>query len=179
MLSKFNTSQLIKFLFSGIILTSTSAFAEKIQCKNDYEQLISKEITQMSTALNNGNYQFIANKSDLSIIEFAGGKDNYNAMLILAANSFKKGNMQVANVETQPPQNSYIFGKKEFCVIPKQLTILMNGKALTGEKSFMLAVRSLDSQEWKYIDGAGLKKNPDMIYTLFPEFPRDINIAAD
>ena len=60
MLSKFNTSQLIKFLFSGIILTSTSAFAEKIQCKKDYEQVISKEITQMSTALNNGNYQFIA-----------------------------------------------------------------------------------------------------------------------
>ena len=59
MLSKFNTSQLIKFLFSGIILTSTSAFAEKIQCKKDYEQVISKEITQMSTALNNGNYQFM------------------------------------------------------------------------------------------------------------------------
>ncbi len=47
---------------------------------------------------------------------------------------------------------------------------------MTGDKSFMLAVRPLDSQEWKYIDGAGLQKNPDMLYSLFSEIPRDKNI---
>jgi hypothetical protein len=41
---------------------------------------------------------------------------------------------------------------------------------MTGDLSFMLAVRPIESKEWKYIDGAGLQKNPDMIYTLFPDF---------
>ncbi|MEN3979035.1 VCBS domain-containing protein [Acinetobacter sp. CWB-B33] len=179
MLHKFNTSQFIKILFTGMILSSTTAFADETRCKKDYGSVISKEMTQMSTALNSGNYQYIADKSDSSIIELAGGQENYNAMLVLAADSLKKGNIHVEKVDIQPPQNSYIFGKKEFCVIPKQLTILMNGKAMTGEKSFMLAVRSLESQEWKYIDGTGFKKNPDLLYTLFPEIPHDKHIIPE
>lgn len=179
MLYKFNASQFIKIFFTGMILSSTTAFADATQCKKDYDKVISKEITQMSTALNSSNYQYIAEKSDSSIIELSGGKENYNAILALAANSFKNRNIQVKKIDIQPPQNSYIFGKKEFCIIPKQLTILMNGKAMTGDKSFMLAVRPLESQEWKYIDGAGLKKNPDMLYTLFSEIPRDKNIIPE
>ena len=106
MLYKFNTSQFIKILFTGVILSSATAFADTTQCKKDYEKVISQEITQMSTALNNGNYQYIAEKSDPSIIEFSGGQENYNALLVLAVNSFKKGNIQVEKVDIQPPPNS-------------------------------------------------------------------------
>ena len=76
MLYKFNTSQFIKILFTGMILSSTAAFADATQCKKDYDNIISKEMTQMSTALNSGNYQYIADKSDSSIIELAGGQEN-------------------------------------------------------------------------------------------------------
>lgn len=87
-----------------MILSSTTAFADATQCKKDYDKVISKEITQMSTALNSSNYQYIAEKSDSSIIELSGGKENYNAILALAANSFKNRNIQVKKIDIQPPQ---------------------------------------------------------------------------
>ena len=175
----YTRTSFIKILLSTILFSSASAYAENKLCQKDYEDIISSEITQISTALNQGNYSYILEKSDPSIIELSGGIESYNAILSLAANSFKQGGIQVDKVALLPPQNSHIFGKKEFCVIPKQLTIVMNGKPIIGEQSFMLAVRPLDSKEWKYIDGTGLKKNPDMLYTLFSEIPSSQNILTN
>lgn len=176
---KHNRAAFRKILLSTMLFSAAAASAENRQCQKDYESVISAEITQISTALNEGNYSYILEKSDFSIIEFSGGIESYKAILSLAASFFKQSNIQVEKVELLPPNNSHIFGKKEFCVIPKQLTILINGKSITGDPSFMLAVRPLNSKEWKYIDGTGLKKNPDMLYTLFPEIPSSQNIITD
>ena len=176
MLIKPYTLLITRIFFAGVILTSTTAFANSTQCKDDYEKIIAKEIKDIGTALNKGNYALITEKTDSSIINYAGGKDKYNAILELAANSFKLNKIFVSQVDTHPPKQSYIIGRNEFCAIPKQVTISMNGRKMTGDLSFMLAVRPIESKEWKYIDGAGLQKNPDMIYTLFPDFPRDSKI---
>lgn len=172
MLLKFKTSHLATVVFTAtVVLSSTTSFANKAQCKQDYEKIISKEITKMGTAFNDGNYQYIADKSDSSIIELTGGKANYDAILLQAVTAFKNENIKVDKVDTQPPKESHIIQNKEFCVIPKHTSISINGKTVAGDMSFMLAVRPLDSNEWKYIDGAGLKKNPDMLQILFPEIP--------
>lgn len=176
MLVKTYTLLFSKILFTGIILSSTTAFANSPQCKDDYEKFIAKEIKEIGSAFNTGNYALIAEKTDSSLINFAGGTEKYNAILELAANSFKQNKIQVTKVDTYPPKQSYIIGKNEFCAVPKQITISMNGRKMTGDLSFMLAVRPIDSKEWKYIDGVGLQKNPYMIYTLFPDLPRDSKI---
>jgi hypothetical protein len=85
-------------------------------------------LIHLCTALNKGNYALIAEKTDSSIINFAGGKDKYNAILELAANSFKQNKIYVSQVDTHPPKQSYIIGRNEFCAVPKQVTISMNGR---------------------------------------------------
>ncbi|MGE8684050.1 MAG: hypothetical protein ACN6OV_06130 [Acinetobacter sp.] len=176
MLIKPYTLLITRIFFAGVILTSNTAFANSTQCKDDYEKIIAKEIKDIGTALNKGNYALITEKTDSSIINYAGGKDKYNAILELAANSFKQNKIYVSQVETYAPKQSYIIGRNEFCAVPKQVTISMNGRKMTGDLSFMLAVRPIESKEWKYIDGTGLQKNPDMIYTLFPDLPRESKI---
>jgi hypothetical protein len=173
---KLKKLELTKLVCVGFVVISQSTFAKDLQCKKDYESVISKNIVAISTALNIGDLQYIESKTDSSLIDYVGGKEAYYGVLALAANAFKKGNIVVSKVETQPPQDSYLVGNNEICFIPKQLTILINGKPQLGEKSFMLAVRPLASNEWKYLDGAGLKKNPDMLYTLFPDFSHDIKV---
>lgn len=167
---------LTKLLCVAFVLISQSILAKDLQCKNDYESIISKNIVAMSTAFNNGNWQYIENKTDTTLIDYAGGKEAYKGLLASAVDTFKKDNILVTKVETQPPQDSYIAGVNELCFIPKQLTFSTNGKSKLGEKSLMLAVRPLASKEWKYMDGAGLIKNPELLYTLFPDFSRDIKV---
>ena len=169
--------KLKKLICISFFALAQSTFAADFQCKKDYETVISKNIIEMSTAFNSGNLQYIESKTDSSLIDYIGGKDAYKNLLELTANSFKKNNIVVSKVETSPPQDNYIVGNNEICFVPKQLTLMINGKQQHGSESFMLAVRPLASKEWKYLDGSGFKKNPDMLYILFPDFPRDIQVS--
>lgn len=173
-LTKMKLKQLICISFFAL---SHSTFAANLQCKKDYETVISKNIIEVSTAFNSGNLRYIESKTDSSLINYIGGKDAYKNLLELAAKSFREKNIVVSKVETSPPQNNYIVGNNELCFVPKQVTLIVNGKQQLGSKSFMLAVRPLASKEWKYLDGSGFQKNPHMLYVLFPDFPRNIKIS--
>jgi hypothetical protein len=44
--------------------------------------------------------------------------------------------------------------------------------------TFMIAVRQL-GKEWKYLDGAGLRKHPDHLYRLLPKLERGIELPPN
>ncbi|MEB3768311.1 hypothetical protein [Acinetobacter sp. MD2] len=157
------------------ILTQAT-FAADLACQKDYESIISKNIIAISTAFNSRNFQYIENKTDSSLINYAGGQSAFRNLLEITANNFKKSNIVVSKVETQPPVDNYIVGNNEICFIPEKLTLMVNGQEHISE-SFMLAIRPLISKKWKYLDGAGFKKHPNMLYILFPDFPRDIKVS--
>ena len=169
--------KLKQLIYISFFAFAQSIFAADLQCKKDYETVISKNIIEMSTAFNSGNLQYIANKTDSSLIDYIEGKDAYKSLLELTVYSFINNNIVVSKVETRPPQDNFIIGNNEICFIPKQLTIMINGKQQPGSESFMLAVRPLESKDWKYLDGSGLQKNPAMLYILFPDFPSDIKFS--
>lgn len=167
----------LKILCTSYFVLSPTVFAQDLQCKNDYNTIISKDIIALGTAIETENLQYIEDKTDSSVLNYLGGKESMHSMLMLTMDMFIKNKIHVAKIETQPPQESYIFDNKEICFVPKQLTLQINGQIRQSDKTFMVAVRQLPSNEWKYIDGVGLKRNPDMLYKLFPEFPKNIKVA--
>lgn len=173
---KIKFKKLKQIICASFVLTTQAALAIDLQCEKDYKTVISNNIVEMSKAFNTENIQYIEDKTHSSLIDYAGGKEAYRDILTFAVHTFRKANMIVTHVETLPPQGNYIVGENEICFIPKQLTMEINGNQHVADQSFMLAVRSTSSKEWKYLDGAGLKKNPDMLYTLFPDFSRKIRI---
>lgn len=164
------------WLFLSSAVLAQSAFAADLQCKKDYDSIIAKDIHAVSTAYNNDNLQYLADMTDDSVVNFAGGKQALFEKLTLAVSMFKKANMTISEVKTEPPQYSYIVKDNEICFVPKQTKVIIKGRAEYTETNFMLAVRPISSQKWKYVDGSGLIKHPEMLYTLFPDFPRDIQV---
>jgi hypothetical protein len=43
----------------------------------------------------------------------------------------------------------------------------------------MIAIRPVGGSEWKYLDGAGLRKHPEMLYQLLPKLERDIALPPN
>ncbi len=64
-LTKMKLKQLICISFFAL---SHSTFAANLQCKKDYETVISKNIIEVSTAFNSGNLRYIESKTDSSLI---------------------------------------------------------------------------------------------------------------
>ena len=82
--------KLTKLVCVTFVLLSQASLAKDLQCKNDYESIISKNIVAMSTAFNNGDWQYIENKTDTTLINYAGGKEAYKGLLASAVDTFKK-----------------------------------------------------------------------------------------
>lgn len=166
----------IKCLFVGLIPISNLAFAQELECQKDYEKHISNEIQLLSKAFNYDDLDYIEKKTDPSLVNLVGGEANYRKLIEASLKLVKQQNIVISNIVTQAPNQSYVSEQNEICFVPKQTTILINGKDQRLESSFMLAVRPLSSKEWKYIDGSGLKKKPEMFYSLFPNFSRQIKL---
>ena len=165
-------------LCMSAVLMMQSAFAENLQCHQDYKNIISNEMIKLGTAFNTGDLKYIEDKTDSSLINYAGGAKAYENMLEQSVSMLKKSNIKVTSVETSIPQDNYIVGNNELCFVPKQLTLALNGKQQPLTQSFMLAVRPLTSKEWKYIDGTGFKNKPELLYILFPDFPKTIKVSV-
>jgi hypothetical protein len=61
--------------------------------------------------------------------------------------------------------------------VPKRSTIEADGRRVRSQ-GFYVAVRKKSEKEWKLLDGAGFRGNPEMLWTLLPELPRGVTIPA-
>ena len=68
----------------------------------------------------------------------------------------------------------YPAGEEEVCFVPRTSVVEIGGKRATS-MTFMIAVRK-PGGEWKFLDGAGLRKHPDLLYRLLPDLERGIEL---
>lgn len=167
-----------KILIAGMISYSalSTAFAKDLACADDYAKIIAPDLKKMATELSSNNYSFVREKTHHSLIEYSGGEENFLRLLDLTKGLLKQSNTEILNVETKPPLYSYKVGEEEVCFVPKVTTLKIQGKTTQTPPSFMLAVRELDQHEWTYLEGANLEKNPQMLYVLFPNFPKNVKL---
>ena len=66
---------------------------------------------------------------------------------------------------------------EKICFLPKKTVMEVNGQKIQSN-SFMIAAKK-EGKEWNYLDGAGLRKNPDMLWLFFPELPKDIKLPEN
>ena len=102
--------KLKQLIYISFFAFAQSIFAADLQCKKDYETVISKNIIEMSTAFNSGNLQYIESKTDSSLIDYIGGKDAYKSLLELTVSSFRKNNIVFIEFNLDiKTENHYIY----------------------------------------------------------------------
>ncbi len=62
--------------------------------------------------------------------------------------------------------------------MPRTSIVQIEGKKAKST-TFMVAIRQKGGTEWKYLDGAGLIKNPDYLYRFLPDLERGIELPPN
>ena len=160
-------------LFCSLLHTSHAA---ELSCKTDYDSIISPDLLKISEELKNNHYDILKQKTHSSLIQFSGGEHAYAELLDVAKSFLDQANIKIMDVQLKPPLDSYQVGNEELCFIPKQISMKMAGQDIQSPPSFFIAVRPLDAHVWTYLDGAGLQQDPQLIFTLFPSFPKEVTL---
>jgi hypothetical protein len=69
-------------------------------------------------------------------------------------------------------------GDEELCFLPTSVSARIGNQA-TEMNSYYIAVRSVGSAEWRFIDAAGLRKRPEVLWQLFPGLPKDVALPRN
>ena len=62
---------------------------------------------------------------------------------------------------------------EEVTFVPKTHVVQMAGQRVSAI-GFFIAARKKGTNEWLFLDGNGLRKNPALLWQLFPELPKDV-----
>ena len=90
-----------------------------------------------------------------------------------AMTQLKAAGFLIVKAEFDEPTTPYRAGRAIICFAPYTLLMQIKGR-LFRSRTYFLAVRSIDGGDWKFVDGAGLEKHREWLWTMFPELPRDI-----
>lgn len=76
------------------------------------------------------------------------------------------------------PTHTYAAGEEEVCFVPKMTVMELQGKQVKTV-SFMIAIRPARGGAWQYLDGTGVRKNPEMLYQLLPKLEQGITLPEN
>jgi len=136
----------------------------------------SKELVAQATAYRNaaakGDADKVLQHTHPALFTLFGGKEPFEAATRLAL-KILAGKYVVEKVTFGEPSELLVAGKEEVCFVPF-VQIASAGDIRARAESFFIAVRPVGKPGWKFIDAAGLRKNPELLLQLFPDLPREV-----
>ncbi len=132
-------------------------------------------VTQVVTAYEIGDAETIAELTFEPLVAAAGGADAFRAIAKQAIEQQRKMGMSIESITVGKPGEPISAGQYTLCFIPK-VTVMRTSKRLGKSTSFMVAVRNAENPRWQFIEGAGVRKNPQILKLLFPELPDDVSL---
>ena len=136
------------------------------------------EVAAMATAFEQGDAEAFIERTHPSVQKLAGGPDAFAEMIRQAVDQLRQTGVKFLSAEMGTPTQTYPAGDDEVCFVPRVSIMEVQGKKAKST-TFMIAIRRVGDTEWKYIDGAGLRKHPGLLYQLFPKLERGISLPPN
>lgn len=162
---------------AAISLLGNIGLSEEGKLNEEEKTHLVQEVKEMMKSFNEGDAKLLVEKTHPSIYKLAGGEENFKESLIQAAKQIMDLGIKAISDDISPPDRTYRAGEETVCFLPKKTVMEVNGQKIQSN-SFMIAAKK-EGKEWKYLDGAGLRKNPDMLWLFFPELPKDIKLPEN
>lgn len=137
-----------------------------------------KELDQMFIKFEGGDAEILLQKTHESIYQLAGGKEQFETMTRSIVGQLKEMGVKFLDSKLDPPTKLYPAGEDEVCFVPRTSTIQFNGMKVKTV-GYMIAIRPKAGGDWKFLDGAGLKDNPDLLWQLLPALPKEIELPPN
>ena len=158
-------------IFTLTLSVVTSTFADSLS-HAEVKQL-KDEINSMMKLFENGDAQALIDHTHESIFELMGGKDAFEKLTKQAVVQLMNSGIKFLDSELGTPTELYPAGNYEVCFVPRTSVMEIQGKKVKSI-GFMIAIRTKGEDSWKYLDGSGLRKNPQLLGVLFPELDPNI-----
>jgi hypothetical protein len=166
-MNKIVTTLVCAFMASSSATAATLDASEIAQVK--------LEITSMYDAFEHGDAKALLAKTHESLYKLTGGKEAFEKATQQAVDQLRGSGIKFLRSELGTPTQTYVADEEEVCFVPRVSVMEIQGKQAKST-GFMIAIRKLGTDEWKYLDGAGLRKNPDLLYLLMPKLERGIEL---
>ena len=129
----------------------------------------------MYVAFERGDAKELITRTHESIYNLVGGKEAFEDLTLQAMELLQNSGIKFLQSELGAPTQTYSAGKEEICFVPRISVMEIQGKQAKST-GFMIAIRRLGTHKWMYLDGAGLQKNTDTLYQLFPTLERGVEL---
>ena len=131
----------------------------------------------MMDSFNKGKPEDLIKKTHPAIFKLAGGEKRFKEAIRSAAKKMIETGVKIESSEVEAPKKFHKAGDELVCFVPKTSVMVMGGQRVKST-SFMIAARR-DKQDWKYMDGAGLRRNRELLWTFFPGLDKDLKLPEN
>ncbi len=138
-------------------------------------KVLTAKIDAMLGMFERGDPKALVAETHPSLVKLAGGKVQFEKSATQAMGEISKLGLKFISSENGAPSRTYKAGDEEICFVPR-VSIMEFGGNRGKSTGFMVAIRKVGGTDWKFLDGAGLAKNPGLIYTLLPKLERGITL---
>lgn len=141
-------------------------------------QKLQADVAGITADFERGDAEALIRKTHPALYEMAGGEGAYARIVRQGVDQLRQSGVKFTSSDVRKPTQTHMAGDEEVCFVPRVSIMEISGRKMKST-TFMIAVRRIGGEEWRYLDGAGLRKHPEMLYQLFPELERNITLPAN
>lgn len=170
----FASLSLMKRLWAGLLVLwfTQGLMAEELSAKG-IEQL--KQAAEKAiTVLKNKDAQAMVELVPPKLIDLAGGKEKFVAMLEDQFKIFDREMMTFKNFKVKEPVSITRTEDGWYAYVPIEMTLSVKQESVLSQ-SYLLGYSSDQGESWQLVDTAGLKSIKDA-QKIFPSYPKDLKI---
>lgn len=156
----------------GTLLMSTALAACAATLPEKEAQAVVAQATAYREAAAKGDADKVLQLTHPVLHTLFGGKEAFEAATRLALKTLA-GRYVIEKITFGPPTALLVAGQDEVCFVPF-VQVASAGEIRTRAESYFIAVRPVGKPDWKFIDAAGLRKHPEVLWQFFPGLPKDV-----
>lgn len=164
--------KLVLQLFIITWMTSFSAVYAKELNKAEASNLL-KAIDEVQTAYESGNTDYIIKTTHPVLFKLTGGKEAGVAMIRQLVTRMSASGVSIESSKHGTPTRLYQAGEEEICFVPKDSIMALKDKRIRSI-SFIIAIRPASGGDWLFLEGSGLLRNPQLLWTIFPKLSKQV-----
>jgi hypothetical protein len=165
------------FLPVILLLAAPAPGSAKDLSKEEVEA-VKAEIDGMMSDFEEGDAKTLLDKTHDSIFELVGGREAFERGLLQGVKQIMESGIMFEESELGEPTELHRAGDEELCFVPRTSVIVAGGRKIRSV-GFLVAIRPVDGEPWKFLDGAGLRRKPELLWKLLPDLPKDIELPPN
>lgn len=160
-------------LFAGILPPDCARAGDTLSTKEKAALLEEAKLAQ--DAMNRGDLEAMMKYEHPAVFKLAGGKDEFEKQAKASLEMLKTLGVKYVKTDFGDPTDTYDAGDNIVCFLPRTSLLDTNGKKVKSQ-GYWLAARTKGDTVWRFVDGAGIEANKDLLWMMFPDLPKDIHL---